>query len=73
MFMSRRSRTKRSGDATLGGIFDLGEGNYHVDWLMRDRSERVCSFYWDSEATLPPKDKQIALEMASRDDAALAG
>jgi hypothetical protein len=52
------------GEATLGGIFDLGEGNYHVDWLMRDRSERVCSFYWDSEALLPPKDKQIALEMA---------
>jgi hypothetical protein len=52
------------GDATLGGTFDLGEGNYHVDWLMRDRSERVCAFYWDSEAILPPKDKQIALEMA---------
>jgi hypothetical protein len=52
------------GDATLGGAFDLGEGNYHIDWLMRDRSERVCSFYWDSEALLPPKDKQIALEMA---------
>ncbi len=52
------------GDAALGGAFDLGEGNYHVDWLMRDRSERVCSFYWDSEAILPPKDKQIALEMA---------
>src|SRR5208282_1016805 len=52
------------GDANLGGIFDLGEGSYHVDWLMRDRSERVCSFYWDSEATLPAKDKQIALEMA---------
>src|ERR1700722_15683973 len=49
------------GDATLGGAFDLGEGSYHVDWLMRDRSERVCSFYWDSEATLPAKDKQIAL------------
>jgi hypothetical protein len=52
------------GDATLGGTFDLGEGNYHIDWLMRDRSERVCSFYWDSEAQLPAKDKQIALEMA---------
>jgi hypothetical protein len=52
------------GDANLGGIFDLGEGSYHVDWLMRDRSERVCSFYWDSEATLPVRDKQIALEMA---------
>jgi hypothetical protein len=51
------------GEATLGGMFDLGEGNYHVDWLMRDRSERVCSFYWDSEASLPAKDKQIALEI----------
>ena len=47
------------GDATLGGTFDLGEGNYHVDWLMRDRAERVCSFYWDSEAALPGKDRQI--------------
>ena len=52
------------GDATLGGAFDLGEGSYHVDWLMRDRSERVCSYYWDSEANLPAKDKQIALEIA---------
>ncbi len=51
------------GDAILGGVFDLGEGSYHVDWLMRDRSERVCSFYWDSEAALSPKDKQIALEI----------
>lgn len=47
------------GEATLSGIFDLGEGKYHVDWLMRDRSERVCSFYWDAEAVLGPKDKQI--------------
>lgn len=53
-----------SGDATLSGAFDLGEGNYHVDWLVRDRSERVCSFYWDSEAQLAAKDKQIGLEMA---------
>lgn len=51
------------GDATLSGAIDLGEGTYHVDWLMRDRGERVCSFYWDMDATLPPKDKQIGLEM----------
>lgn len=49
------------GDATLQGGIDLGEGNYHVDWLMRDRSERVCSFYWDADASLPLKDKQIEL------------
>jgi hypothetical protein len=49
------------GDAALLGIIDLGEGNYHVDWLMRDRSERVCSSGWDVEAALAPKDKPINL------------
>ncbi|MBZ5601571.1 MAG: acetyltransferase [Acidobacteriia bacterium] len=53
------------GEANLGGSIDLGEGTYHVDWLMRDRSERVCSFYWDMDATLAPKDKQIELAIAS--------
>jgi hypothetical protein len=52
------------GDAYLQGKFDLGEGNYHVDWLMRDRSERVCSSFWDVEAALPPRDKQVALDIA---------
>jgi len=51
------------GDANITGLFDLGEGNYHVDWLMRDRSERVCSFYWDPEAALPSKDKQMDLTL----------
>lgn len=52
------------GDAFLQGAFDLGEGNYHVDWLMRDRSERVCSSFWDMDAFLAPKDKQMNLVMA---------
>ena len=51
------------GDAFLQGGFDLGEGNYHVDWLMRDRSERVCSAYWDVEASLAPKDRDVALQI----------
>lgn len=49
------------GDAYLSGIFDLGEGKYKVDWLMRDRSERVCSFYWDTDAQLPAKDRSITV------------
>lgn len=49
------------GDAFLQGAFDVGEGKYHVDWLIRDRSERVCSFYWDTEASLPAKDKSITV------------
>ena len=52
------------GDAFLQGGFDLGEGNYHVDWLMRDRSERVCSSFWDSEAALAPKDRTMNLAIS---------
>jgi len=52
------------GDAYLQGSFDVGEGSYHVDWLMRDRSERVCSSNWDFDAALPVKDKQIALALS---------
>src|SRR5579863_1968382 len=38
------------GEATLRGAFELGEGKYHVDWLMRDRAQHVCSSHWDSIA-----------------------
>jgi hypothetical protein len=51
------------GPAYLYGSFNVGEGKYHVDWLMRDRAERMCSFHWDSEASLPLKDKQMTLEI----------
>jgi hypothetical protein len=53
-----------AGDAYLQGSFDIGEGNYHVDWLMRDRSERVCSNSWDTEAALNPKEKQVNVAIA---------
>jgi hypothetical protein len=49
------------GDAYLQGAFDVGEGQYHVDWLVRDRAERVCSSYWDAEATVSVKDKAMSL------------
>jgi hypothetical protein len=49
------------GDALLQGVIDLGEGSYHIDWMMRDRAERVCASSWDVEASLPSKDKPIPL------------
>ncbi len=52
------------GDAYLQGTFDLGEGQYHIDWLMRDRSERVCSFSWDTDAALTAKDRPMSLAIA---------
>ncbi len=51
------------GDALLQGSFDLGEGKYQVDWLMRDRTDRVCSSSWESEAVLSPKDKGVAVTL----------
>jgi hypothetical protein len=51
------------GEANLNGVFDVGEGKYKVSWLMRDRAERVCSFSWDAEASLPPKDREMALDI----------
>jgi hypothetical protein len=53
------------GDAYLQGTFEVGEGKYHVDWLMRDRSEHVCSSNWDIEASLPAKDREITLDISA--------
>lgn len=55
------------GDAYLHGGFDVGEGNYKVDWLMRDRAERVCAQFWDIEADLPNRDRQMALDLEMGD------
>jgi hypothetical protein len=49
------------GDTYLEGSYDLGEGKYRVDWLMRDLTERVCTHHWDVEAELPARDKDLVL------------
>ncbi len=51
------------GEAYLQGNFDLGEGVYHIDWLMRDRAERLCSSYWDTTAALSQKDHEVVLSI----------
>jgi hypothetical protein len=53
-----------SGEASLGGGFDIGEGDYHVDWLMRDRIERVCASNWDITAALTGRDQAVKLPIA---------
>lgn len=53
------------GDASFYGGFDLGEGKYKIDWLMRDRTERVCSSYWDVEADLNERDSEMALTIGA--------
>jgi len=58
------------GDTYLEGSYDLGEGKYHVDWLIRNVAERVCTDEWDVEAKLPDRDKDVALELAPGEIAA---
>jgi hypothetical protein len=40
------------GEAFIPGEFTLGPGRYKVDWLMRDRTERVCSAHWELKTEL---------------------
>jgi len=51
------------GEASLPGGFILGPGRYKVDWLMRDRSERVCSAHWEAEARLDDENRTLPLAM----------
>jgi hypothetical protein len=53
------------GDAYLQGGFDVGEGSYHVMWMMRDRMERVCSSNWDITAALVQRDQSIKTAIAT--------
>lgn len=55
--------SETSGGVNLGGVFDLGEGSYHVDWLMRNFGGRYCASQWDVEVALSPKDKQVAVAL----------
>ena len=44
---------------TFYGTFTLGEGKYHVDWLVRDQRMRTCSMSWDLDTKLNSKDSQL--------------
>jgi hypothetical protein len=41
------------------GSFVLGEGKYHVDWLMHDQGGHICANFWDIDAKLGPKDAAL--------------
>ena len=60
-FRVPRIEEEAKGDALLEGAVDIGEGRYHLDFLLRDQSERVCSTTWTTEAALPPKDRPMSL------------
>jgi hypothetical protein len=58
------------GKTLLEGGFDVGEGGYHIRWLMRDRLERVCSSTWDINAALNGRDQDIRMTISANNVAA---
>jgi hypothetical protein len=48
------------GDTSLPGQYTLGPGRYRVDWLMRDRAERVCSAHWQIETSPTDEFEELA-------------
>jgi hypothetical protein len=52
---------KTSGFEEILGGFDLGEGRYRLDWLLRDGRQHVCSAHWVINARLTGKDRQVQL------------
>ena len=61
------------GKTLLEGGFDVGEGTYHVRWLMRDHQERVCSSTWDITATRAGRDQDIKMNIVQNDIQASEG
>jgi len=48
------------GTARLHGTFVLGEGNYLIDWLLRDHAERYCFLSWQVSAKTLGEDRLFA-------------
>ncbi len=55
------------GKTLLEGGFDVGEGSYHVRWMMRDHEERVCASNWDINATLNGKDQEMKMTITANE------
>lgn len=59
-----------TGMESVTGGFEAGPGRYHVDWMMRDRSGRVCSSHWNVEARSGFRDRSVVLALPDNTTAA---
>lgn len=56
-------RTKAQGE--FGGVYQVGEGRYAVDWLLADDQNRVCRKSWKVEAKLDSRERGLKLGLAA--------
>jgi hypothetical protein len=55
-------KTKNTGET--GGVLQVGEGRYAVDWEMFDETNRVCRKTWKIEAKLDARERGLNLGLA---------
>ena len=51
------------GESSLAGLFDLGEGKYDIDWLVRDAHGNRCTDFWDLDADLSRGQDDVEMEI----------
>jgi hypothetical protein len=54
---------KATGAVDLQAEFELGQGVYRVDWMVRDAQGRYCSAHWDIRALLTGKEQEVTLAL----------
>jgi hypothetical protein len=60
-----RTVPKTNAQGELGGVYQVGEGRYTVDWMLADDQNRVCRKSWKVEAKLDARERGLKLGMAA--------
>lgn len=49
----------------IGGSYQLGEGDYSVDWMLLDDANRVCTKHWNVKAHRSRAERNVNLRLAA--------
>jgi hypothetical protein len=60
-----RGIPKTNAQGEFGGVYQVGEGRYAVDWMLADDQNRVCRKSWKVEAKLAANERGLNLGMAA--------
>ena len=58
-----RTVPKTNAEGEIGGVYQVGEGRYSVDWMLADDANRACRKRWKVEAKLDAKERGLKLGM----------
>jgi hypothetical protein len=60
-----RNVPKTNAQGEFGGVYQVGEGRYAVDWMLADDQNRVCRKSWKVEAKLAANERGLKVGMAA--------